>query len=156
MNDRQKRLVQNLVGVYAFYQRELDEFSIRIWADACAEFDICDIEAAFARHLKDPDAGRWCPKPADIVRQIRGDVDEAALIAWGQVLECVRSGRSDRVDGAARAAVQSMGGLSVIGRSDESQNGFLQRRFCEAFKVYHRRESEEAALLTADVIGRLK
>jgi hypothetical protein len=134
-----KRLIQTLVGVYGFYQRELDEFSIRIWTDACAEFQINDLERAFAQHLKDPDAGRFLPKPADIIRQLRGNDDEAALIAWGEVLQSVRTGTPISIEGPVGEALASMGGRSAIGRADESQNGFLQRRFVEAFKAYKRR-----------------
>ena len=151
-----KRLIQTLVGVYGFYDKELTEFAIRVWGDACAEFDIEALEQAFARHLRDPEAGRWLPKPADIVRQIRGDSNDAALIAWGHVMERARMGGGfgPGASEAERQAVYSLGGWSAICRADESQNGFLQRRFTDAFKAYRHREAVPA--LAQEVMRRIK
>lgn len=148
------RLVQTLVGVHGFYDRELSEFAIRIWAEALDGMPIAAVDEAFARHLRDPEAGRWLPKPADILRQLRGDAEQAALIAWGEVLAAARSGKAT-LDPVAREAVQSLGGMSVIQRADESQNGFLQRRFCDAFKAYRAR-AEAPPLLGADNVLKLR
>lgn len=123
-----------------------------LWFRALSAHSIEDVRAAFDAHVKDPERGRFVPTPADILRQIHGDESNQALIAWGQALECVRSGRYS-LDGPARAAVMSLGGWSVIGRSDETQNGFLQRQFVEAFKAYRAREIEEReALPFAEVV----
>lgn len=153
MIDR-KRLVQTLVGVYGFYDRELTEFAIRIWTDAMSDEDGPTVEAAFARHLRDTEAGRFLPKPADILRQLKGDAADSALIAWGEVLQAVRSGGACQLSGPARKAVDDLGGMSVIGRADESQNGFLQRRFVDAFKAYQRRE-DAPPLLGAGNVARI-
>ena len=133
-----KVLIETLVGVYAFYDKELTEFAIRIWSDVLADKDIATVSAAFTHHLKDTGAGRFCPKPADILRHLNGDADAAAVLAWADVLDCVRYGGrgAEKIVGAARFAVDSLGGFSAIGRSDESDLGFIQKRFCEAFKVY--------------------
>ena len=139
-----QRLVQTLVGVYGFYDKELTEFAIRIWADAMAEFDLPEVEKALQRHLKDPDCGRWLPKPADVIRQLRGDADEQARLAWADALEFVRGGGFGLLNGPAKEAVNAMGGLSVIGRADESQNGFLERRFVDFYKAYKRRGESPA------------
>jgi hypothetical protein len=152
MNDKQ-RLVQTLLGVYGFYERELTELHIRIWTDALAGISIATLEEAFARHLRDPDAGRFIPKPADILRQIKGSNEDAALVAWGDVLSSARAGGGFRGDvcPATREAVAAMGGFSVICRANEDQNGFLQRRFVDLFKAYRGRE-EQAALTSAAVL----
>jgi hypothetical protein len=141
-----KRLIQTLVGVYGFYEKELNEFAIRVWDDAVGDFSIEDLERAFSRHLKDPEAGKWLPKPADIIRQLKGTADEAALIAWGKVLEAVRTRQPLALDGPTGEAIRSLGGASVIARSDESQNGFLQKRFIDAFKAYKARSDEPPLL----------
>jgi hypothetical protein len=152
MNDKQ-RLVQTLVGVYGFYDKELSEFSIRIWSDALAGIDMATVEEAFNRHLRDTESGRWLPKPADILRQLKGNTEDAALIAWGNVLARARSGGGfgDGACEATRQAVNAMGGWSVICRANEEQNGFLQRRFVDFFKAYRGRE-EQAALTSAAVL----
>lgn len=156
----EKRLVQTLVGVYGFYDKELTEFSIRIWLDACAEFDVGLVEQAFNRHLRDPEAGKWLPKPADIIRQLRGDENDAALIAWGKVMQRAAAGggfNGEAVPDAARQAVDSLGGWSTICRANTEHNGFLQKRFIEAFKAYKRREEAPplAPALVYDAVKRI-
>lgn len=149
MNDRQK-LVQTLVGVHGFYDRELTEFAIRVWEEAVRDIPIADIELAFRRHLSDPQRGQFMPKPADIIRQLRGDETDRALMAWGVVIARAKSGGGFIASDceATRQAIQAMGGWSALCRADESQNGFLQRRFTDLFATYARRA--EAPLLTGD------
>ena len=146
--DDRKRFITTLVGVYGFFDRELSEFSIRIWSEALADEAINDIENAFSRHLKDPSAGRFLPRPADILRQLHGDDEDKAQIAWGDVLASARRGGGywPDCDAATRQAVEALGGWSVVCRSDENNNGFLQRRFLEAFKAYKHREDAPEAL----------
>lgn len=140
MIDR-KRLVQTLVGVYGFYDKELTEFAIRIWSDALAEFEPQDVETAFAQHVRDTDAGRFCPKPADIIKQVRGDVADLAMIEWGKVLESARAGGGARFDGPTQQALDSIGGMYALRVADESSHTFLQRQFLAAFKAYRSREA---------------
>lgn len=138
MIDR-KRLVQTLVGVYGFYDKELTEFAIRIWAEALAEFDAASVETAFSQHVRDTDAGRFCPKPADIIKQIRGDVADLAMVEWGKVLEAARAGGA-RFDSPTQQALDNIGGMYALRVADESAHTFLQRQFIAAFKAYRSRE----------------
>lgn len=154
MIDR-KRLTASLVGAYAFYDRELTDFAMRIWADALDGIDADTIDAAFARHLRDHDAGRFCPKPADILRQIHGDADERALVAWGEVIAAARSG-GRRFDGPTQAAIDSMGGMGRLRLATEAENGFLQRQFVAAFKAYKNREELPPLLQSVGDVLRIK
>lgn len=148
-----KKLAATLTGAYGFYGQELTSFAMRVWADALEGLDDGVIEAAFSRHLRDPEAGRWCPKPADILRQIRGDVGEQALIAWGEVISAARSGGA-RFDGATQQAVESIGGMGRLRLAREDENGFIQRQFVAAYKAFKARE-ESPPLLGEDVVRRL-
>lgn len=154
MIDR-KRLTASLVGAYAFYDRELTDFAMRIWADALDGIDADTIDAAFARHLRDHDAGRFCPKPADILRQIHGDADERALVAWGEVIAAARAG-GRRFDGPTQAAVYAMGGMGRLRLANEAENGFLQRQFVAAFKAYKNREELPPLLHSVGDVLRIK
>jgi hypothetical protein len=144
-----------LGGVYSFYDKELSEFAIEIWADALKDYDPTMVREAFQRHMRDPEAGRWLPKPADIIRQLRGDVSDRALIAWGEVIAAARSGGGS-FGGATRQALDSMGGMGRIRMSQEAENGFLMRQFVAAFKAYANREEAEAPLLEATNVLRIK
>jgi hypothetical protein len=143
-----------LGGVYSFYDKELSEFAIEIWASALDEFDPIAVREAFQRHMRNPEAGRWLPKPADIIRHLRGDVNDRALIAWGEVIAAARAGGAN-FDGATRQALDSMGGMGRIRMSQEAENGFLMRQFVAAFKAYATRE-ESTPLLEASNVLRIK
>jgi hypothetical protein len=153
MMDR-KKLAATLTGAYAFYGQELTTFAMRVWAEALDGIDDAVIDAAFSRHLRDPEAGRWCPKPADILRHIHGDIGEQALVAWGEVISAARSGGA-RFDGPTQEALDSLGGMGRLRLAREDENGFLQRQFVAAFKAYKAR-SESAPLLGADVVRRIQ
>lgn len=146
----QKRLSTTLVGAYAFYGQELSPFALRVWADALDGLDAAVIDSAFSRHLRDTEAGRWCPKPADILRQIRGDIGDQALIAWGEVIAAAKAGGA-RFTGPAQQALDSIGGMGRVRLAREDENGFLQRQFVAAFKAYRAREESPPLLAAVDV-----
>lgn len=138
-DDDRIRFVQAIAGAYVFFGQELTEFHIRVWADACAAFTAAEVEAALAAHLADPQRGAFLPRPADVVRLIRGDGREAALLAWQRVLEEVRDrgsySRPD-IDEPSRRALDVIGGWGALCRSQTAELPHLQRRFCEAYGVY--------------------
>lgn len=142
-------VAREVAAVYAFYDRELSDAALAIWRDALADFHPDAVAAAFKAHVSDPDAGHYCPKPADVIRQIRGNVDEAATLAWADMLGAIRNGGGmSSLDPAAILALQSLGGPSVVQRADESQNAFLQKRFVDAYRAFRHRD-ERAAIGTA-------
>lgn len=138
-----RRLLKTLAGVYGFYDRELTEFSIRVWEEALQGIALTDIERAFRSHLSDTTRGQFLPKPADILRALKGDDQDRALIAWGRVLAQAKAGGGFSVEhcDATRQAVQALGGWPAICQADESQNGFLQKRFTDLFATYQRQET---------------
>lgn len=154
MTDDQ-RLVQTLVGVYGFYGAELTEYAIRVWTDDLRGVPIADVESAFTRHRHDMDRGRWLPKPADILRQLQGDLGEQALVAWGGVLAAARAG-GRRFDGPTQDAIDAIGGMARIRLSPESEQGFLRREFIAAFTTLRAREEAPPRIDVAEVrrIGR--
>lgn len=144
MTDREKML-QTLAAIYAYYERELSDFAVKVWLEDLAGYPVGVVCEAFARHRRDPKRGQWLPKTADILAQISGDSDEQALIAWGEVIAAARSG-GGRFEGATQEAIDSMGGMGRLRMAGESENGFLQRQFVASFKAYRSR-AESAPLL---------
>jgi len=133
--DRQ-RIVSELLGVYGFYEKNLSEIQMRLWCDALAGEDTEAVSRALAAHLADPDRGQFCPKPADVIRMIRGTAQDDALVAWQDLLSQVRSiGRngSPKLSDAQRAALDGIGGWTRLCNTDESQLGLLQRDFCAGY-----------------------
>lgn len=138
-----------LADVLGFYGKATSPFAMRVWWEACKPFDLAAVSAAMTRHATDPKHGHFAPMPADVIRQLRGDADDAALLAWGEVLRVARAGGSGvtELPVATQQALQELGGIAVVQRAEEGENGFLQRRFVDAFQACRRRD--DAALLLA-------
>jgi hypothetical protein len=56
-----------LSEVHAFYSREITAFSTSVWWEAMRPFGYVDVERALLAHIARPDAGKFLPKPADIL-----------------------------------------------------------------------------------------
>ena len=60
-----------------------------------------DVRAAFERHITDPDAGRFPPKPADVIRHLQPRAEDdghpGADEAWGLLLRLIRDERETGV-----------------------------------------------------------
>ena len=143
-------LLQTLLGVYAYYDRDLSELAVSVWFDDLAEHDIAAVCAAFVRHRRDPERGQWLPKSADILRQLQGDTDERRQSAWALVLAEARSvgtyGRP-RLTAEQRAAVDAVGGWRAVCHCEERELGHMQRRFMAAFDAFDARAERDQLLI---------
>jgi hypothetical protein len=152
-----RRFGMALTACAELYGKGVSEGAQLLWWEALDGFTIEQVEAAFKRAIRDPDGGQFMPKPADLIRQLRGAAADEALIAWGTVLETARreganSSAARGFTGATRQALAAIGGYAAVCRADEEQNGFLQKRFCDGFKAYRgmeERSDEGAGLLDA-------
>jgi hypothetical protein len=143
-NDRAE-LGTLLTQALGFYGQTLSSFALEVWWAACRNLEVADVRRALTAHALDPDRGHFAPKPADVVRQLHGDTNEQALVAWGQVMAAARSGGA-KFDGAIQQAIDSMGGMGRIRLANESENGFLQSQFVAAFKAYNAAQTRERAM----------
>ena len=79
-----------LSAVAAVYGREITpEVSAIYWA-ALAPYDLAAVRQAFDRHVRNPDAGQFLPKPADLIRMLGGTTADSAMQAWAKVERAIR------------------------------------------------------------------
>ena len=140
-----------LADVMKFYKETVTPFALDVWWDACRDFDRDHVAKAFSTHARDPDRGQWAPKPADIVRILSGTQADQALVAWGKLLHAIKSvGAYESVqfdDRAIHSAVTDLGGWVAVCRSKTDELPFIQRRFCDAYRVYCRRDNHPTYLM---------
>lgn len=130
-----ERFAQIMAGLCEYYDRKLSQAIADLYWNALRGYSADELQAAAAAHIQDPDRGRFMPKIADFVAAIEGSVEEAAALAWDQVLR-----RRGEVDGAAKEALASMGGWQqAVGRQPEDQLPFIAREFQLRYKAYRRR-----------------
>ena len=74
---------EGIAGVYGFYDKDISDFAFDLWWNALNRYDLKAIIQAFNRHVVNPEAGKWLPKPADIVKMLEGSTLDSAMAAWG-------------------------------------------------------------------------
>lgn len=131
---------QLVTDVHAYYRQDCSQFVLSVWWSACEHFDLEQVRRAMTAHAKDADAGRFCPKVADIVRVLQGTRTDRAAIAWGKVHEAIGAvgAYQDVVfdDPAIHAVLEDLGGWPKVCRTEAKEMGFMQHRFCEGHRAY--------------------
>lgn len=141
MQQSEKQAFVNvLTGVYDFYGKDLTPFALDVWWQACKECDLASVSRAFSEHLMDATDGKWIPKPADLVRQLKGTRQDQSRLAWAKVLDAAQrvGAYSDVVfdDPIIHACIEDLGGWTQVCRTDYEELPHTERRFCDAYKAY--------------------
>lgn len=132
---------QRLVtDVLAYYRQDVSKFVLDVWWAACERFDLDQVRKAMTAHATDPEAGRFCPKVADVVRNLAGTATDRAQLAWGKVHEAMSAvgAYQDVVfdDPAIHAVVEDLGGWPKVCRTEVKELSYLQHRFTESYRAY--------------------
>lgn len=141
------KFVELLQGVHDFYGKDLSEFALGVWVQACQAFTLDQCRKAFTAHTMDAERGAFMPKPSDIVRALHGTVADRSLVAWGKVMDAMRLvGAYSSVafdDPAIHCAIEDMGGWPKVCREPLDALPHTQRRFCDAHRAYTTRGASE-------------
>ncbi|QOJ19504.1 MAG: hypothetical protein HRU77_01610 [Gammaproteobacteria bacterium] len=143
-----------LVGVYSFYDKEINDFALDLWWNALKQYDLAAITQAFGRHVVNTESGKWLPKPADIIRMLQGSTQDAALIAWAKVDKAVRHKGCyvDVVfdDPLIHRVLHDMGGWIPLGQKNEDEWPFVAKEFENRYRGFRERSEipEYPAVLT--------
>jgi len=82
---------QLLTELCVLYKMPVSERFIELYWDVLVPFSFAEVKAAFQAHLKHPDTGQFMPKPADVMRYLRGGSQAQALQAWSKVATAIRT-----------------------------------------------------------------
>jgi len=141
MNQSDKSSFAGLLSdAMAFYGRNVSDFALGVWWEACERFSFEQVSKALTAHAMDPEHGQFPPKPADIVRVLQGTRSDRALVAWGKVLDAMqRVGAYQSVvfdDGLIHIVVEDLGGWPAICQGEMENLPHVERRFCESYRAY--------------------
>jgi hypothetical protein len=134
-----------LSDVMAFYRRDVSEFALAVWWEACQPFSIEEVRRAFGAHTMDPDPKvcQFPPQPGDIVRALRGTNADRALVAWAKVFDAMQSAGAYRSvafdDPVIHLAVMDLGDWPSLCRTLIDELPFVQKRFCDAYRMHSNR-----------------
>lgn len=132
MSETGRQIAAKLVDLADLYGKELSQTTLEIWTDAISDLDLEKVLAVLNDWAR---MGDWFPKPSEVRRLLdpQQTAEAAALDAWHAVLEWCRSRVKIPDNSKTRRAVSICGGLDVIGRCQEQELGFMQKRFVEAW-----------------------
>ena len=130
------------------YEMNISDVVMEIWFKTLEEFPIDTISTAVFDYMKNPDVGRYKPKPADIVKMIKGSTSDAASLAWTKVDKAVRMVGNYRSvvfdDIIIHKVITDMGGWVGFGDKPESEWPFIAKDFQSRYRIYAGRGEIEA------------
>lgn len=82
----------SLIATYEMYNKDISDAFIALFCKVLEASGISYTDAmqALEKHIVDPTAGKYPPKPADIVQQIKGN-DNSGYKAWEHVLKACKT-----------------------------------------------------------------
>jgi hypothetical protein len=141
--DEFQKFHDGIAGVMGFYGKSISRFALDVWWTALKSYELPAVIDAFNRHLANPDAGQFAPKPADIIRMLQGSTQDSALRAWAKVDRAVRSIGTycDVVfdDALIHRVIQDMGGWIGLGTKTEAEWPFVAKEFENRYRGFRSR-----------------
>lgn len=121
---------------------------LEIAFEALREFPLPDVRRALSAHVRDPDTGQFQPKPADVVRTLKGTGSDRAWEAWRKVEKSLRQvGQYQSVcfdDPLIHVIVEEMGGWPALCRTNEEEElPFRRQEFVKRYAGLQRRGVEQ-------------
>jgi len=148
-NKDEKRFLEIMTALSELYEINLSKVMLEIWFKALQEFPIDSVAKSAFGYMKNPDTGRFKPKPADIIKMISGSTSDAACLAWTKVDKAVRMiGDYQTVvfdDPVVHKVITDMGGWIGFGDGSEDEWPFKAKDFQQRYRIYMSRgESKDA------------
>lgn len=129
--------------IFAAYGKEAQPEDLKLWLNLLGDYDPLVIGEALKAHAKNPDGGKWIPRPADIIGLIEGKSADRASIAWTKVDKAIRSvGVYPSVvfdDPVIHLVIEDMGGWIKLGNQTEKEWPFIARDFEKRYGEYANR-----------------
>lgn len=138
-----------MMGAGEVYNREISKQLLQIYFATLSRLSIEQVEGAMASHMRDPQAGQFFPKPADLIRQIAGTqfeqhraIEDRAALAWACIDHQIRSkgayGTLTLDDKQALATVKAMGGWRDLCMRTTEQLVWARKEFISMYKSFER------------------
>ncbi|MGE4348855.1 MAG: DUF6475 domain-containing protein [Candidatus Berkiella sp.] len=135
-----EEFVKLLMGIAGIYGVDLSDVMLKIYWKILEIYSWKDVAKALRLHTEDPDIGQFMPKPADVIRIIRGSSQSICFQAWSKVERAIRIvGPYYSVvfdDITIHAVIDEMGGWVKLCRVTERDLNFVVREFQTRYTSY--------------------
>jgi hypothetical protein len=139
MQDKEKpEFGARILAIGLMYEKQITKPVIDLYWSALHDLELVDIDRALQIHMRDPERGRFMPKPADVRFQICRP-EKNSLIAWRQVEDAYcRFNYYQTVqfeDGTINAVIRDMGGWQWFS-SQNLDEPWTQKEFERRYEAY--------------------
>lgn len=143
--DKAEQIIGILAEVAELYGASLTAGAVGLWETALGRYEVEQVRKAFESHMRDPDGGRFMPKPAHLMKFLEGNATDQAAIAWGKALDAASSvgAYTDVIfdDPAIHATIEDLGGWPNFCRTETAELSYLQHRFTQSYQAYAARQN---------------
>jgi hypothetical protein len=133
-----------LIGVGQVYGKSISPLMVKLYWEILKQYDLASVVKAVEGHVKDADVGQFMPKPADLIRILKGDSQTQSLQAWTKVEQAIRlvgPYRSVAFDEPViHAVLQEMGGWIRICQTSDKELPFMMKEFQNRYRGYRHGE----------------
>ena len=147
--DSNKAFADAFAACCITYDQQFSVEKARVYMELLGGYSGDDISLAFRQHMKDPDRGRFFPKPADIIHQINAQAraaisPEKISLLWSSVVKAASRGLAPATtDEYLIAALQMIGGQKAVGYADPVELNRLQKEFAANYAAIARSSANE-------------
>jgi hypothetical protein len=79
-----------MMKISSVHSKPVSPHLIEMYWQALETFDFQSVEMALLAHIQNPDNGQFMPKPADVIRFLKGSYHTQALQAWSKVIQAIK------------------------------------------------------------------
>ena len=70
LDDQKRDFKEMMIATMALYQQEISVGMLRMWWASLSGYELNDVRDAISRHVQDKTAGKFVPRPANIIEQL--------------------------------------------------------------------------------------
>jgi hypothetical protein len=127
-----------ILAIGLMYEKTITKVVIDLYWSALKDLELSEIETALQMHMRDPDKGRFMPKPADL-RGFICRAPKSSVIAWAQVEKAMNKYDAYSTvqfeDGGINAVVKDLGGWPWL-CSQNIDEPWTQKEFERRYEAY--------------------
>ena len=131
-------LASALEAIYEMHNKVISKAVVNIWWHLVKQRGVESVLKALTEHTMSP-AGKFLPKPADIIEILDGTQEDAALMAWTKFHNALRNGSHVSVcfdDVLINQVAKDLGGWIAFGQLTAKDITFKEKEFVRLYQMY--------------------
>lgn len=132
-----------MLKLSSLYGKTLSQDMTLVYWDALSELTDDQFDCAIDGHIKDPNEGVYFPKPAHLIKQVKGTpekkkeaIERESIMAWSVVMQNLSDGAKwDDYGPRTQRGIKSIGGLYQLKEASYRELNFMRKQFLEYYQA---------------------